>query len=324
MARRLDHFGAVWCHIHLQQQHPSYPTRLWTIFEIAAFLRSHEDVTDKLIVRPTFLGPAAVAVFLFCSFLMLGVLFADFEDMESNFVMQLAFQFTIFAAAGHWLRSYYRQVEECHRQVRNFSLSGVKSYCCSMKHVDAAGNRMICDREIILECIRSWFGSDEEFEEAVRSQVSTALVKGVGYNALPYFWFVGVSVPILWGFIDLSAARFRAGATFNGMVVIIYTLIMWLGVGSCGFFSGQWISFQLRKRRAKLCCDLMVTLSGTGFMVANMLAVHVMQPVCQRAAGLLPGMLLWGLLTAACALLWHKLWLRATESAAKGKLPLQR
>ena len=295
---------------------PSYPTRLWTIFEIAAFLRSHEDAADRLIVRPTFLGPAAAGVFLFLAFMMVGVGLSDSEDTGVVYASQTTFQFVIFFAFGHWLRGYYRQMEECHRQVRTFSLSGVKSHCCSMKHVDRAGKPMTCDREIILECIRSWFGSDEEFEQAVRSQVSEALMKGVGYHALPYSWWVGVSLPLLWGFVDLSAARFRAGATFNGVVAIIYAFITWLGVGSFGYFVTLWLSFKLRRRRAKLSCDLLVTLIGTVFRIACGLALHIMQPVLQQATGLLPGMLLWGLLVAAGALLWRKLWYRAIEGLA--------
>ena len=291
---------------------PSYPTRLWTIFEVAAFLRSHQNATDGLIIRPTFLGPGAVSAFFFFSSMMLGVIMSDWEEAEAALPVQTAFQFTIFAALSHWLRSYFLQMEECHRQVRNFSLNGVKSYCCSVNHVDAAGNRMICDREIILECIRSWFGSDEEFEQAVRSQVSSALMKGVGYNALPYSWLVGVSLPMLWVYLDLSAARLRAGAIFNTLISIIYALIMWLGAGSYGYFVTLWCCFKLRKKRTNRCCDLMVTLMGTCFLIASGFAVHVMQPVFAQATGLLPGLLLWGLLMAVSTVLARGLWLRAT------------
>ena len=295
---------------------PSYPTRLWTIFEVAAFLRSHQDATDRLIIRPTFLGPGAVAGFFFFSFMTLGFILSDWEAVEAALPVQTTFMFVIFAAFSHWLRGYFRQIEECHTQVRNFSLNGVKSYCCSMNHVDATGTRMLCDREIILECIRSWFGSDEEFEQAVRSQVSSALMKGVGYSALPYSWFVGVSLPMLWGYLDLAAARFRVGATFNALMSIIYTLVIWLGGASFGYFTTLWSCFKLRKQRANRCCDLLVTLMGTCILIVSGFAVHVMQPVLVRATGLLPGLLLYGLLMTISTLLARRLWLRATRTAS--------
>ena len=41
-----------------------------------------------------------------------------------------------------------------------------------------SGNIIICDRKIIMTCIRSWFGSEEHFEASVRSDVFAACVQG--------------------------------------------------------------------------------------------------------------------------------------------------
>ena len=53
MARRLDHFGAVWCHIHLQQQQETFFERLWCIHEIGCFLKS--TGSDRIHIHPTWL-----------------------------------------------------------------------------------------------------------------------------------------------------------------------------------------------------------------------------------------------------------------------------
>ena len=115
---------------------PSYPTRLWTMFELAAFLKAHEDVADGLIIRPTFLGPAAVGLFVFDTLLAICIILASYEEIELNIlVLALVFYF-IFASGGHWLRGYFRQIDECLDKLKSFSLKEATSQCCTMNHRD--------------------------------------------------------------------------------------------------------------------------------------------------------------------------------------------
>ena len=79
----------------------------------------------------------------------------------------------------HCLRGYFRWIDECCSQLKNFSMENADSHCCRTNHLNEAGNTIMCDREIITECIRLWFGSEEAFESCVRSEVCRVLIKGV-------------------------------------------------------------------------------------------------------------------------------------------------
>ena len=48
-----------------------------------------------------------------------------------------------------------------------------RSSCCEMNHEDCSGGRMVCDRVIVKRCACTWFGSEEAFEDSVRSTVHT-------------------------------------------------------------------------------------------------------------------------------------------------------
>ncbi|CAE7339899.1 GPI10 [Symbiodinium natans] len=290
---------------------PTYTTRLWTIFELAAFLKAHGDVAHALIIRPTFLATAAVGVFVFLALIAICIMIASYAEMRQTLLVLVFVEYLIFACGGHWLRGYFQQVDECFERLQNFSLKEANSHCCTVDHVDIFGNPMPCDRKVITECIRSWFGSEEQFEAEVKCRVSSAFVTGLGYYAVPFTWFMGASLPILWAYLDLMVARLREGEWFYTLVSFLYTLIIWLGNGPFGYFICLMCAYTLRKRRAIWCLDCAVTLLGTGFMVVLSLAMHAIGPVLRAHAGDLPGMILWGILVASFALFWRWLWLRA-------------
>ena len=56
--------------------------RLWCLFELAAFLKSKKTSSRKqtLIVRPIFLGPISIAVFVFCTAVCLPFLTVSFDN----------------------------------------------------------------------------------------------------------------------------------------------------------------------------------------------------------------------------------------------------
>lgn len=58
-------------------------------------------------------------------------------------------------------------------------MKNADSHCCRTNHLNEDGELIMCDRGIILQCIRLWFGSEEVFESCVRSDVSSLLIKGV-------------------------------------------------------------------------------------------------------------------------------------------------
>ena len=87
--------------------------------------------------------------------------------------------FCVCANGIHWLRGYFRWIDECCSQLQNFSMEKAHSHCCKSNHVNEEGSQIMCDRKIISECICLWFGSEEAFESCVRSDVATVLIEGV-------------------------------------------------------------------------------------------------------------------------------------------------
>ena len=65
---------------------------------------------------------------------------------------------------------------------------------------------MLCDRKVVKECVKIWFGSQEAFEETVRSEVLETLMVVLSEEVFTNRWILGVTCPLLWAFMDLSAS----------------------------------------------------------------------------------------------------------------------
>ena len=63
----------------------------------------------------------------------------------------------------------------------------------------------VCDREIVRQCVTSWFGAEDKFDDSVRSIVAHSLLHQLGVDAFPYTWILGSTAPISWTFFDYLA-----------------------------------------------------------------------------------------------------------------------
>eukprot|EP00440_Ansanella_granifera_P058589 gb/GFBE01063500.1/.p1 GENE.gb/GFBE01063500.1/~~gb/GFBE01063500.1/.p1 ORF type:complete len:450 (+),score=59.79 gb/GFBE01063500.1/:1-1350(+) len=165
---------------------PTYVSRLWCVFEIAAFLQSNRDQKHKpLIVRPVFLGPSTLLVHAttFCCYVTL----LDTPGKHYGAVFPC---FGFFAAAllVHAFRVHHRSLLLMKVQLDNFSLQKAECHCCTMGHVQhGSGQRAVCDRELVKTCIRSWFGKVTHFEAQVREQLYVTMESQLGQHAFPYW-----------------------------------------------------------------------------------------------------------------------------------------
>ena len=146
---------------------PSWTERLWCLFELAAFLQSKKDLKKELIIRPTFLGPVHIAVFLTCVAGMIPLTMApiDVSNGAIAFVVPAIFMclsgFVVFYVAMSTLRRYFRDLDIMKQQLLSISFDTARSSCCDTNHVGASGAPVICDRRIVQECVNVWFGSQE-------------------------------------------------------------------------------------------------------------------------------------------------------------------
>ncbi|CAK9043355.1 unnamed protein product [Durusdinium trenchii] len=290
---------------------PSYITRLWTIFEIAGFLNTHRNddgVSSGLIIMPTFLGPTAVAIFLSAAMINMSLLL-NYGGRMQTILAVTCVVFCVCANGIHWLRGYFRWIDECCSQLKNFSMEKAHSHCCKSNHLNEAGSQIMCDREIITECIRLWFGSEEAFESCVRSEVSSLLIKGLQRQTFTFRWLVAACVPTCWVCGDLLVARLKVGETYFSIVAGVVLLGWWLGLIPVCALACFVLSSKLRRQRPNGCLDHMVTVMAASLVVVLVLSLYLLSIVLVGLVGDdLLGTCLWAPVVSLATVLAWRVW----------------
>lgn len=84
-------------------------------------------------------------------------------------------------------RRYFRAVDNLRMELRAFSIEQTECDCCKRNHVDPQGNPIpICDRQVLLRCITTWFGSLEAFEKMVQTDVLKYLLEDLSSKFFTY------------------------------------------------------------------------------------------------------------------------------------------
>lgn len=211
--------------------------RAWCVFEMAAFMKAHgEDA--KLVIRPTFLGPCSVAFHAGLAGIMavnLGTFYFA-TDLDASAMSMLRLALILLAITGFMFvavssfRKYHMSVKEMVEQLIDFSVHDAVACCCTQGHLDSSGNPIpLCDKEIILECILSWFGSVEVFNQRVRKQIQRALVPQLGHLSFSYSWMAACSIPVFWTYMARVIYFAFDGAWSDCLQAFFFTLAWWLG-----------------------------------------------------------------------------------------------
>ena len=194
---------------------PSWTERLWCLFELAAFLKSRRGREQKLTVRPTFYGPCSIATFVLmqAACVPLGAFpiaghtgGTPALTLETVLLFLAVIAFILGQVALKFVRNYFHSIEILKEQLRNISFDKTRSSCCDMNHEDGSGGRMVCDRVIVKRCACTWFGSEEAFEDNVRSTVLDTLTTELQFGVFSRRWVMGVTAPIFWILLDLAAS----------------------------------------------------------------------------------------------------------------------
>ncbi|CAE7228223.1 unnamed protein product [Symbiodinium pilosum] len=189
----------------------SYAERLWCVFELSAFLKAQQGrVGDKLPnvqIKPLLLGLVAGSVVVCVLALGVFAVFNPFDNVIVMWSMLLLFVLAEGIFVVHAFRRYFRSLEHTLQQLRDFQLQNAFCWCCSVNHINPANGQPVpvCDREIVRQCVTSWFGAEDKFNESVRSLLPQALMQQLGADAFPYKWILGSTAPIWWPFIDYLA-----------------------------------------------------------------------------------------------------------------------
>ena len=140
-----------------------------------------------------------------------------------------------------------REVERIQQEVFNFTIENSVSGCCAAGHVDATtGQQVFCDREIILRCVKAWFGSLQSFEDHVRGEVRAVLVHQLTNGAFSYLNNVQVTSPIMLLTLDLWSSKVARDGGHH-VEVIISLVTVWLVVVPTLCFVLWRLAYRLRR-----------------------------------------------------------------------------
>ena len=187
----------------------TYTQRLWCMLELAAFCSSHEQPEAKIRIRPTAMAPCVLAVAVSSWAQVLLYLLTLFEGA---FYVQMAARWAALYVVVAFSRAQYRTMEAMFEKLSSFTVEGAACACCDRGHEMRDGRPVdLCDRDVVLECIRSWYGSVQSFEGIVKLRMRNMLYHQLGTSLFPYAWLVVSSAPLFWGWLDIIASRARGG-----------------------------------------------------------------------------------------------------------------
>lgn len=189
----------------------TYVSRLWCLFELAAFLHSKglgTDAEKHLVICPVFVGPALVLGQLGLAAMTVTFSISQLEFIPWGLVLISALAFPFFMLLAYVVLAHCRSIEMVQDQVRNFTIENSLSFCCSCGHVHPqTGSVMLCDRSIIVRCIAAWFESVQEFETIVRGKVLKFIVHQLANQVFSYWRIVQACCPLLWFYLDVPSVH---------------------------------------------------------------------------------------------------------------------
>ena len=189
-------------------------------------------ISQHLRIRPNLMGPVLLTGHAGLCALLLGFppLLQAFGDTSVAMVLTLCFGLLpCFICLAHVGRAFCRSLDTLQQQLASFSLMNAKCSCCDANHVDSyTGQRIPCDRDVMLRCIGTWFGSEDVFRDLVRGQLRTAVLQQLTNMGYLYRQLVAACSPIMWLFLDRTAGLTRLSQWSIVVQVVFDALSYWL------------------------------------------------------------------------------------------------
>ena len=185
-------------------------------------------------------------------------------------------------------RQYFRALEGLHCELETFTLQGTECECCRLDHV-RNGERLACDRQVVLRCLTSWFGSAAHFEELVRSEVLQTLMHELSTEFFRYKRCIAPLIPVAWSYLDTASAEARKhwGVGRHLYTEVTKELVRgaawWLCVVPSLLLVFLRLAHCLRAKPSKPCCDLLINALILLCVVAMFLAAVQLEFACMLA-----------------------------------------
>ena len=246
--------------------------RLWCLYEMGAFMKSHEHLPEEaLTMRPVFLAPLLSGMILCFIFVALLPLVNQSSPLTMALYAVLMVAPPIVFAVQ--IKTYASSVEAMRSELKSFVMQNATCSCCESNLCGEAG---LCDRKLLTDCVQQWFGSIEEFEACVRSRVSQSLQSHLGQLPLTYSMVLCASTPFLWYRMGVLAGILLVGDLSQALAHGCRTLQWWLLVIPMLFTAAIDMAHLLRRRRCNNCWDAMVIVLTFSLVVVAGLGMTVL------------------------------------------------
>lgn len=162
----------------------------------------------------------AGATFL-CSIAVSLTLLLETVTPSGEILRFLRLGYIPFSVFTTWIyQQYWEGFFKTEEQIRNFRWEHAKCTCCERNHMTQEGPQP-CDKEVLEKCICNWFGSIEDFEQEVQTQVLQMYQRQVGRSPMGFGWLVGVFTCIWWGELDIAASYGRFRFALGPMIIAV-------------------------------------------------------------------------------------------------------
>eukprot|EP00927_Polykrikos_kofoidii_P014200 TRINITY_DN16206_c0_g2_i2.p1 TRINITY_DN16206_c0_g2~~TRINITY_DN16206_c0_g2_i2.p1 ORF type:complete len:530 (-),score=44.27 TRINITY_DN16206_c0_g2_i2:18-1565(-) len=201
----------------------TYLTRLWCVFELAAFSKLMESHPNKVVrFVPLPLGPIFILLFA----------------VHSIYTAKLQ------------------------NQLRDFTFQASNCYCCTVGHLNPdTGARLMCDREAVKVCIDGWFGNAKSFDGFVQDSLFDTFTRGIGRTGVPFRLVLMGSLPALWAHMDKVAARLRQKAWDRAFDYCLTTVVDFIICWPLVVALACLLTHAARRRFSSSCVDVSISLA---------------------------------------------------------------
>ncbi|CAE6950485.1 unnamed protein product, partial [Symbiodinium sp. KB8] len=222
------------------------------------------DRKADLQIIPPLLGPALLG----CEMLLCvqSVLYFYIESSVASsdeaivagerYIMLVGPLGLLFGFVTHTWRGYARSIEALQKQLREFKVEHARSACCDRGHEE---NSIICDREIILQCIAAWYNSLGSFESQVQTEVRMAVIDQLGYKVFTYQRALLMLTPHAW--LRLEYVSSHAGDAIRQVADLAQMFTYLLAILPVVNKLGICLCYRLRARCCNPCLDFLLSMA---------------------------------------------------------------
>ena len=118
---------------------------------------------------------------------------------------------------------------------------------------------VICDREVILECVAAWYKSLDSFELHVQSDVQLAVIDQLAYRAISYQRALLLFTPYVW--LRLGYAASHASDPIRQLVDLAQTFTYFLAIYPVMAKLCLRLCYSLRARCCRLYIDFFLSMA---------------------------------------------------------------